>query len=372
MTPRFRGKSKRGSVYVPSTPQHRYADRATGTNDPKLVRRMKKYLVQLALDQQWAPLNAIHERRVRIVDLWDAHVRNAVPELLSRATGAELAAHIEPWLETYRSHGGAANNIGPYRQRVSAFVRPGTRVVDITPARLQRFLTDLDVSSGTRRHYVMALRAFLRYLRTAEVIPIGVDPLAGYKPPKKNKPRRVWASRATDTRIVQAIADPHRRALIATILGTGADVSAIVERALVGDFDLDRGVVIVRGEKTARRDRHAVIEAWAIPYIREGIRHRHPRARAFDGLTRYIAAAVHKRAADDVGALGYQLRDSRHSIAVRWLREGRTVHEVAEQLGTSVWQVTNVYSNQDLTLEERLAGVTATSTATRPDKVLEA
>ncbi len=38
------------------------------------------------------------------------------------------------------------------------------------------------------------------------------------------------------------------------------------------------------------------------------------------------------------------MKDARHSVAVRLRKAGRTFEEIAAQLGTSVYQVVNVYA----------------------------
>lgn len=359
----FRGKSRLGYVYVPSTPQHRYKLRATGTKDPRVVKRIKRLLKDLAHDSRWAVLNAVHEDQVTLLALWDAHQHNRVADLLARATAPELSAHIEPWLLTYRANGGAENNIGVYRQRVTALVQPGFTAIDLAPARVTEWLTGIPGTSGTRRHYLMALKSFVRYLRTVGVVQ--GDPLLDVQTPKKNPPRRRWASLATDVRVVEAAPDALYRCLFAYIHGTGADHTATVEKIRRADIDLERGIAIVRATKTGRRDRHVLIEPWALPFMRPHLATLLPGALVFEGVTRYMGAWHHEKACASVQVEDYQLRDARHSVAMRMLAAGKSHREVADQLGTSVWQVVNTYGAHDLTLEERLSGQEASPVRAR-------
>lgn len=353
MTPRFRGKGGKGSVYIPSTPQYRYAARTTGTTDKRLIRRMETMLARYKDDHAWEILNLLHEQAYTLSELFDAYQHHAVGALVARVTATDLAEHIDPWLRAYRASGGAANNVGPYRTRVSAFVKPGTTAADITPGRFREFLTGLDVSSGTRRHYLMAMRSFIRYAREAGVMKD--NPLAEFKAPKKNPPRKRWVTATTDQMIADATTDPRMRALFALVHGTGADLSAIVAKCRAGDIDVAQRVVVVRATKTGRRDRHAILEPWAVPYVRAYLAGFLPGAKLFDGMGRYAPSELHRETCAAIGVEDYTLRDARHSVAVRMLQAGRSYEDVAEQLGTSTWQAVNTYTKRDISLAERLA-----------------
>jgi integrase len=61
---------------------------------------------------------------------------------------------------------------------------------------------------------------------------------------------------------------PARRAICAFVLGLGADVACILN-ARCSDFDLDRGVVLLRGTKTARRHAEVPIVAPFGDLVRE-------------------------------------------------------------------------------------------------------
>lgn len=57
-----------------------------------------------------------------------------------------------------------------------------------------------------------------------------------------------------------------------------------------------------------------------------------------------MAAHHHKTACTAASLDGYTLKDPRHSIAVRMMKAGYTVAEIAEQLGNSPELVARVYA----------------------------
>lgn len=91
------------------------------------------------------------------------------------------------------------------------------------------------------------------------------------KTPKKNKARLVWQTEEIDKKIVES-APLEFRALFALIKATGAEVSPALGM-MRGDIYVTAGLVHIKGTKNEKRDRHdAIIEAWALPYLREHCR----------------------------------------------------------------------------------------------------
>jgi hypothetical protein len=63
---------------------------------------------------------------------------------------------------------------------------------------------------------------------------------------------------------------------------------------------------------------------------------RHRRARA--------PSNHHARLTKKLGIEDYTLKDARHSVGVRMRLAGKSFEEIAEQLGTSVYQAVTVYT----------------------------
>lgn len=190
--------------------------------------------------------------------------------------------------------------------------------------------------------------------------PGGVDTLAGrqserLKTPKKNKARLVWHNQGVDKKIVDS-APVAFKAIFALIKATGAEVSPALTM-LRGDIDLNEGLVHIRGTKNEKRDRHdAIIEPWALPYLREHCRSLIGNVPLWPNLTRYRLYDVHRGTCAALGIEDYTLRDARHSWAVRSRKRGESLEAIAQQLGhKSIYMAATIYAQFKPTIEERKA-----------------
>ncbi len=104
--------------------------------------------------------------------------------------------------------------------------------------------------------------------------------------------------------------------------------------------------VDIRGTKTDRRAvRGASVETWARPYLETHTANLLGNVTPlFPGITRSGAIHHHERCCAVAGVENYTLKDSRHSVAVRMRKAGRSFEDIAAQLGTSVYQTVTVYS----------------------------
>lgn len=354
MSAQFRGRARTGYVYVPHSAGG-WKQRTTGTSDKRVVRQMERMVAALRdQPERWPLLDAVYGGTLPLNRLYAAWSANDVASLQARVSAVDLVAHVAPWLADYAARGGSAVNGPVYRQRVLSFLGTVCLAPDLTPQRVKAWLARLDVSSGTRRGYLMALRSFVAYLVETGVL--ATNPIRDVSAPKKNPPRLVWRDLDTDQRIVDAAPTEALRALYALIHGTGADLSATITHTRRGDVDLDRGVVRLRGTKTAKRDRHEVIiDPWALPALRDYLGAMLPTVRPWAALTRYIASWHHAAVCQRMGIADYTLRDARHSCAVRWRQAGRSFEWIAAQLGNSVYQVATVYARFTPSLADREA-----------------
>ena len=355
-----RGKSGNQSIYVPL--REGFVQRSTGTKIPQIVRAMKRAVQQAKDERRWAILEAIRDKRLTLPSFYEAHASNTLDLLEARLAARNLADHLDGWIGWVRaSRRDDVRTPDVYWQQVTTLIPAGGTFLapELTKERVKGWLAGLDVTSGTRRKYLYALKSFVGYLLDAGVM--ATDPLAGMKAPKKNHARERYESAAVDQAITDA-AMPKYRALFAFVKGTGADLGAAL-RAQKGDVDLDRGVVNLRGTKTDRRKVHeAVIEAWALPYLKAHLgtlvgRH----TLLFAGITRHAPSHHHTTCCRAVGVKDYTLKDSRHSVAVRMRKRGAAFEQIAEQLGTSVFQAVTVYSRY----KPDSTDATTTATATR-------
>lgn len=354
-----RGKKGYKSIYVP-TKAGGLVQRSTGTKDGVVVRGMRKMVRELKDAHRWAIIDALtipvavsgKEKKVFRLSLGRAfqhYSSNALDVLEAELSATNLSASLDGWIAWVRANRReGVRTADVYWQQVTTLVKPGEVYPssDLTKAKVIAWLAGrAEASSGTRRKYLYALRSFVRFLLDTGVLT--VDPLAGLKAPKKNPARKRWVTADVDESIVRAIA-PGYQAIIAFIKATGCDVSAAL-RAQKGDVNLFAKTADIRGTKTDHRAVHgAAIEAWAVPYLTAHLK-RFQNAPAhtllWPGMTRNALTKHHAYVCTEkVGVEGYTLKDSRHSVGVRMRKAGRTFEEIAAQLGTSVYQVVQVYS----------------------------
>lgn len=344
---------KRGvyQLYVPGTAGYR--QRSTGTRDATVARKMRRMVETLRDAHEYDLLDRVIAGSLTLRELYVEYAANRLELLRARLADLDLAEHLDAWERWVRSDRGATQTAERYRQQVESLVASPFRRSELTPARVMAWLAQLGGSSGTRRKYLYALHSFVGYLVTSGVLTR--NPIAEVKAPKKNPPRLRWETVDTDERIVVA-APAEYRALFAFIHATGAEVSAALA-TLRRDVDLEQALAHIRGTKTESRNRHdALIEPWALPYLREHCRTVTPNAHLWPGISRYQAAAHHQATCAAVGVEDYHLRCARHSWAVRARKRGVSLEAIAAQLGhSSILMAATVYGRFTPTLDERRA-----------------
>jgi integrase len=121
-------------------------------------------------------------------------------------------------------------------------------------------------------------------------------------------------------RIVEAQPDLARRALMALLYRTGAEVSVALK--LTG-ADVDPAAKRIRaaGTKTYTRDRMARVADWAWPLFWSYAKGHLPTARLWrESLTRFTVSDWHRETVKALELPAYPLKNARHHWAVRMLR----------------------------------------------------
>lgn len=339
-----RGKRGNKSIYVPMQ-NGALVQRSTGTADASIARKMKRMVEQLRDEHRWVFLEAVRAKKIDLRTLYTYHASNQLGLLEGVLSAKNLSEHLSGWITWVRANRReGVRTADVYWQQVTTLVpHEGTfPASELTKARVVAWLAGLTCTSGTRRKYLYALKSFIHYL-----IDVGVletDPLAGLRAPKKNPARERWETADRDRAIVAA-ASPQYRALFAFIKATGCDVGS-ARRAQLSDLDLVRGTVNLRGTKTDhRRVFRAWIEPWALPYLKWHVKDKvGPHTPLFEPFTNSGAGHHHAHVCSVLKVEDYTLKDARHSVAVRMRLAGATFEAIAEQLGTSVYQVVQVYS----------------------------
>jgi integrase len=324
------------------------------------ARKMERMCLVLRDAQKWEILDALVQGTISLRDVYAAYSENTILELAAKLRATDLAVFLDGWFEWIIANGGMPQTGATYRAQVQTLIGTSFPASELTGPRISRWLTEIpEVTTGTRRKYLYALRSFIRYLIERGVL--DSNPASSVRAPKKNPPRLRWETEESDRRIVNAASQKYR-ALFALVKSTGAELSAALA-AIRRDIDLERGTAHIRGTKTHSRNRHeVVIEPWALAILREHCSCLTPNAPLFPGVSRYQAHEHHQSTCALLDIQDYTLRDSRHSWAVRCRKRGGSLEEIAAQLGhKTIMMAATVYAVFTPTLSERRVSMQAGS-----------
>jgi integrase len=280
----------------------------------------------------------------------------------------DLSPLVDEWLVSLLARL-SPDTIQHYRTHVRTLVHKESRFPrsELTFERLAAWLSKIDASTGTRRKYHAAMMGFCRYLRARGILK--TNPMQEVKAPRPGPPRCRYLEHSEVLEIVGALNEPYRT-VVAVMHATGMELSVVLGLKR-RDVDLNRGEIRARGTKTRARDRVVWIEPWAMEHLRVHCGALLPQAGLFPTLNRWTVSDKHREACAIVGVDDYQLRDSRHTYAVRAIRAGASFEAVARQLGhANTAMVAHIYGRFEPTERERLDwhGVAARQDAARGTK----
>jgi integrase/recombinase XerC len=242
--------------------------------------------------------SSTHCHDPKAAQLWRAErERLAASPGYAASTTATVGEWVAKTIQHKRARGKREGTMHMYGVKLGHVIRvfgEGSPLSAITPGAVDDYIT-LRSSEGAKNNTISreltCLRQLLRIakragaygLDIAEVMPVGFS--ADYKPVE-----RVLALPDLP-RLWNALRNDSERAWFAYALATGADVGDI-ERAQPEDYDPARGVVRIRGTKTAVRD----AEVPVLPHVRELFEYAHARMplswpRASKGLGEACARA---------------------------------------------------------------------------------
>lgn len=354
---------KRGPFYYLHVPTSdgRIVQKSTRTSNKTLAGRMHRMVQELKDERNWTALGLITSGALTVGAVYDAYAAKRLPAFLREQASPKWEGLLASWM--------AAVDLRPatqtmYQMQVRAVLPEGGTVASITTGGIRDALGALNVSPATRRNYLAAVQSFVGYLVAHDLLPDNPTKDAHKLPrPKKGKPRTVWMTRDEDQRLCLAAPSPCRE-YFALVHGTGAERNAalVMTRA---DIDLEHGVCRIPGTKTDTRDRRGIpIDAWALailrPYVKAIVH-----GPLFPTLSRWIVNRAHADARKAASLDGYQLRDARHSVAVRWLVQDHVpMWDVAERLGhADMSMAIKVYTKAVLRDAARRLGVENSVTA---------
>ncbi len=345
---------QRGGIYYAKVRQSsgQWIARTCETRDRPLAKSIGRMVDELAHrgTQSWDLLDAVAQSRLSLSALYQAYSGNALDELRERMNDVDLSPLVQDWLDSLgaRLSADTVQHYGVHVRSLIAddkyFARSG-----LTFERLAEWLAGVKRSSGTRRKYHAAMSGFCRYLRSRGII--RHNPMNDVKAPAAGPSRLRYLDHTDVLRLVAALHEPYRTA-VALMHGSGIEASVAVALKR-RDIDFARGEVRARGTKTKSRDRVAAVEPWALTYLKRYTRRMLPNAAVFPDLNRWTLSDKHREACKRLEIEDYQLRDARHTYAVRAVRAGAHFETVAQQLGhADTTMVVRVYGRFKPTSDE--------------------
>lgn len=303
-----------------------------GTDHLATAQQVVSAVRALKRRREWAPLEAVLEKRITLGALFDAYEADTLDSLVNRLDDTDLSVLVDEW---------PANDA--YRMQVRRMIPKGARypasrftrravsefLANLAPHRQSERAPARAMSGSTRNRYRAALSVFARWLVEREVIE--VNPVRDVRAAKPNPPRMVWLTREQAKTLIEAL-PPEHAAMEALMAATGMELQA-VKRVRRRDVSLDLRTVEAHGTKTAWRNRIVVAtEMWAWAIVEQHVQQLGPEGLCFT-VRGDTLLKTHQRVSATLGLPETTLHDWRHSYAVWSLRDGVSPTAVARQLG---------------------------------------
>lgn len=321
---------------------------------------MKRMLEDLGPQgkRSWDLLDAIASKVITVGQLYDAYSSSGLNSLREQLHDINLEPYVTAWVKGLRTDL-APDTVAHYELYVGSLISKDKRFPrsSLSYERITTWLGSLTVGKSTKRKYHASLSGFCEYLKSIGVLQR--NPMREVKAPRPSAPRMRYLEMSDILRLSAAQPAPYN--VLSTLLhGTGIEVSVALGLKR-RDVDTLRKEIRARGTKTKSRDRHARVAEWAWPQVEQHIALLMTNAPLFPGINRWTASDKHREACKALEIEEYQLRDSRHTYAVRAIRAGAPFEVVAQQLGhADTTMVVRVYgrfkpSEQEMTAWERIA-----------------
>jgi integrase len=229
----------------------------------------------------------------------DRFEREAADPRHHAANKATIGSAVQRLLIERKVRGRAAGTISMYVVKGSHLERvlgKEMRLAELTADRVDRFIA-VRLAEGASRNTIgkelTTLRAALKLAKRAGELVADVEQLMPVAWSTGYEPRTAILRRASDLQPLLDLLLPDRAAHVAFVLATGARWSESL-RATASDVDLERGLVRVRGTKTAGSAADVPILPWARPLLEMALAVR-PKAgklfRAWPNVGRELPAA---------------------------------------------------------------------------------
>lgn len=311
-----------------------WVDRSTGSRDKAMAKAMDRMLEDLGPKgkRAWDLLDRVADSTLSLGRLYDAWRVAELDTLRAVLADVDLGPYVERWRDYLAgriSDGERDRYVHHVRGLAGVEGTPFPRST-ITPERLERWLTGLEVGPSTQRKYFAAAHSFFAYCRAVHKL-FDRHPMADLTPPPAAAPRVEYYDLPEVLKLLEAAPEPWRT-LYALLYGTAIEVTVALDLKR-RDVDLGNREIRARGTKAHNRDRLALIAAWALPWVTKLVAEKLPDAPLFPRMDRWRASKKHALAAAAAGLRVLRVHSARHHWAVRQIRAGVPLELVSRQLG---------------------------------------
>jgi integrase len=254
----------------------------------------------------------------------------AIASVSARLDDVDLEPQVDIRLQRHGQNI-APDTVAHYRHVVRSLIAPGMPfprsrfTIDV----LDAWLASYPAGRSTRRKAHSAMSNFAKHLVRARIIT--TNPTRSIDAPPASAPRLRYLDVPDMKRLANYQPEPFC-ALSALLGGTGVEISVAVKLRR-RDVDVPRREIRAAGTKTHSRDRIVRVAEWAWPYLEKRLASLRPNELFFPGIERWAASDAHRAACKLAEIEDYQLRDQRHSYAVRAARGGTPAELISRQLG---------------------------------------
>jgi integrase len=304
--------------------------KSSGTRDKATARAIERAINDLKTRRDWQILNAVVDGVLSPGEVFDATRSGGLEQLRAQLDDMNLEPQVSIWLERHGQRV-APDTIAHYAHVVRSLLPadkqfPRSRfTIDV----LDGWLASYPAGRSTRRKAHSAMSNFAKHLMRMRIITS--NPMRSIEAPPANAPRLRYLDVPGMKRLANYQREPFC-ALSALLGGTGIEVSVAVTLRR-RDVDAPRKEIRAAGTKTHSRDRIVRVAEWAWPYLEERCGALRPNDPLFPGIDRWEASDAHRAACKRAEIEDYQLRDQRHSYAVRAARGGTPAELISRQLG---------------------------------------
>lgn len=334
------------------TESGKWVKKTTGTRDKSVAKGMARMVDELGPRgrRSWDLLNPVARGDLTIGQLYDAYSQNDLDGLRVRLNDVDLEPHVARWIGTLRGRL-ASDTVEHYEVYARSLIGENNRFARsaLTNETVVQWLAARPVGRSTKRKYHAALSSFCEYLKSIGLL--SRNPMRDIRAPRPAPSRMRSLDQQDVERLITAQRAPYS-VLSALLHATGMEVSVALSLKR-RDVDVYRREIRARGTKTKCRDRIVKVAEWGWPLVERHISLLTPNALLFPGINRWTASDKHRAACSDLEIEDYQLKDSRHTYAVRAIRAGAPFEVVAQQLGhVDTTMVVRVYGRFKPTAEE--------------------